>query len=361
MKMMQWMRLSREQWRTVAIGAALGWLLPALLPIRLPLPQRVFEGIVIIDITQSMDVPDMRLLSNEARTMLSATRSATRLEFAKESLWRAIPGLPCGSKLGLGVFTEYRSLLLLEPVEVCANSADLQETVRNIEGRMAWSGNSEVAKGLYWALKLAARQKDKPALVFMTDGHEAPPINADNRLAYPGTAGEVKGLLVGVGGSLPMAIPKRDPNGLPIGVWLASEVSQVNPFGASVGKDPAPDSGQASNPSSINKNGAAVSTMRTQAELLGATAGTEHLSALRAGYLALLAGEVGLSYASPTSEAEVGALLKRNEVSQWRWQHLDASWLFAVMALCSLIAFVLLGYEASAISSTISRLRRTAQ
>jgi mxaL protein len=341
---MRRINLNLEQYRSSALALALVCLAAALLHLRLPLPQRVFEGIVMIDITQSMDVQDMRLIDEPVGAGLfnaQVTHKASRLEFAKQALWRAIPSLPCGSKLGLGVFTEYRSLLLLAPVEVCANSADLQETVRNIEGRMAWAGNSEVAKGLYWAMKLAGKQPDKPALVFISDGQEAPPINADNRLAYPGNVGDIKGLLVGVGGLLPQAIPKRDPNGQPIGEWQASEVSQVNPFGQSGGNDPAPDS--KTTQALTNRDGAAVSTMRTQASLLGATPGTEHLSAQRAAYLGLLAGEVGLSYASPQSESALASLLKRPEVTQWRWQWLQVAWVFALGALAALILFFVLG------------------
>lgn len=343
-------RITRERARSLLLAMTLVWLALALLHPHLPLPRRVFEAVVVLDITQSMDVEDMRLPVNEDEKGRGNDKLVSRLTFAKQALIDALPGMSCGSRLGVGVFTEYRSLLLLEPVEVCANASDLQESLRNIEGRMAWAGNSEVAKGLYWAMKLMRKQQNSPALLFFTDGHEAPPINADNRLAYQGQAGEVRGFVVGIGGSLPLPIPKRDPQGKHMGVWDATQVSQVSPYAqAHVSADPAPlrePSAQReanTQPPLTNRDGAAVSTMRTRAALLGATPGAEHLSAQRAGYLALLAAEVGMSYTSPSSAREVASLFSQAELSEWRWPQHDAAALFAALALMTIIAYTVLG------------------
>lgn len=344
------MRLKRLRWpvmprlttlKALLLCAALLALGMSLSHLHLPMPRPVFEGIAIVDITQSMDTADMSMHREDA---LSATAARiSRLEFVKQALISALPDLPCGSKFGLGVFTEYRSLLLVMPVEVCANLVELQAAVRNIEGKMAWSGNSEVAKGLYWAMKLAAKEAEKPALIFFTDGQEAPPINASNRLAYQGKVGEVAGVIAGVGGSKAQPIPKRDPLGRQIGYWDATEVSQVNPYGNNSQADPAPDAARAED--LVNRDGAAVSTRRTAATLLGATPGTEHLSALRETYLRVIAGEVGLSYATMRNSNDVSRQFSRSEVSHWRWVRVDASYLFAAIALIALLAYVWLVLE----------------
>jgi mxaL protein len=337
-------KFSVERLRSVLLVLGILTLFVALLHPNLSLPRRVFDGLVIVDITQSMDTEDMRLAP--AASAGSNAAVISRLNFAKESLIKAIPSLACGSKVGLGVFTEYRTLMLLEPVEVCENATDLQESVRNIEGRMAWAGNSEVAKGLYWALGLASKQSDKPAVVFITDGQEAPPINADNRLAYQGKVGEIRGVLAGVGGFQAQAIPKRDPLGRKIGVWDASEVNQINPYARGPGADPAPEKRNANGGALTNSDGATVSTMRTDMALLGATPGTEHLSALREGYLKLLAGEVGLGYARAQQQDDVLNLFSRDEVTDWKWRKTDLSAACSALALCLLLAYVGLGLKA---------------
>jgi mxaL protein len=235
--------------------------------------RRLFEHVVVLDITQSMNVTD-ELLDG---------KPASRLAFAKHALRESLLALPCGSKVGWAVFTEYRSFLLLAPVEVCANLGELRATLARIDGRMAWSGNSEVSKGLHSALGIARDLPGKPSLVFITDGQEAPPLNPLYRPAFDDKPGEVPGLIVGVGDLLPSPIPKTDPLGRPLGVWRADEVMQTDlrsqGRGASVDGEKLADDGAG-----------------PPASGLGATPGREHLSALREGYLRLLASERGLRF-----------------------------------------------------------------
>src|SRR5207253_3227068 len=98
---------------------------------------------------------------------------------ALSRLRRALARLPCGARLGWAVFTEYRTYVLLLPVEVCANYAELAATLDRIDGTMAWAGGSQISKGLMSALRISARIPEHPAIVFFTDGHEAPPLRGD--------------------------------------------------------------------------------------------------------------------------------------------------------------------------------------
>ncbi|SHN25489.1 vWA domain-containing protein [Rhizobacter sp. OV335] len=274
MKAVAWLRASwrgrRDAWllALAALALAATFLNPGL-----RIERRLFEHVVVLDITQSMNVTDQVL----------AGKPASRLAFAKEALRQGLLELPCGSKVGWAVFTEYRSFLLLAPVEVCANLGELRATLARIDGRMAWSGNSEVSKGLHSAIGIARDLPGKPSLVFITDGQEAPPLNPQYRPAFDDKPGEVPGLLVGVGELLASPIPKTDPLGRPLGVWRADEVMQTDMRrqgrGASVSGEALADDGA----------GPAVAG-------LGATPGTEHLSALREGYLRLLASERGLRF-----------------------------------------------------------------
>ena len=109
------------------------------------------ELIVVIDVTQSMLVADMPQPEAGPDAV-----PASRLQRAKGLLQQALGQLPCGSRVGWAIFSEYRSLLLLTPVEVCEHYRELKATLASIDTPMAWSGNSEVAKGLYSALRSAA-------------------------------------------------------------------------------------------------------------------------------------------------------------------------------------------------------------
>jgi mxaL protein len=260
---------------TVLLATAALLLLACLLRPSLPVQRALFEHVVMIDITQSMNVADLQLDG----------QPVSRLAYARAALRASLLQLPCGSRVGLGLFTEYRSFLLLAPVEVCDNLQELRSTLEHIDGRLAWTGNSEVAKGLISGIGIAAQLPGHPSLVFVTDGHEAPPLNPRHRQRLDGKPGEVQGLVVGVGGLLPMPIPKTDPSGRPLGYWAADEVMQTDPRsqgrGGSVGGEAMADDG----------SGAPVPDA-----LRGGAKGSEHLSSLREGYLRLLAGETGLAY-----------------------------------------------------------------
>lgn len=234
----------------------------------------LFENVVVLDITQSMGVQDQQI----------GGKPASRLAFVKHLLHQALLDLPCGSKVGWGLFTEYRSYLLFAPVEVCANLTELRSTLDQIDSRMAWAGNSEVAKGLYSAIGIAAQLPAKPSLVFVTDGHEAPPVNPRYRPRFNGQPGDVQGLIVGVGASQPSRIPKVDPLGRPLGFWRADEVLQTDPRSQGRG-------GSVAGEKMVEDAETATAT-----PLPGVTPGSEHLSSLREAYLHLIAQETGLAF-----------------------------------------------------------------
>jgi len=211
-----------------------------------------------------------------------------------------IAALPCGASVGAAVFAAHRTVLLYSPIEVCANRAEIVQSIGLVDTAMAWSGNSEVAKAYHASLALARALPAEPALVFLTDGHEAPPVNPRHRPAFHGKAGDVRAMLAGVGGALPAPIPKRDPTGHPIGYWNADEVMQLDPY-----QTPRT---AGSGDMLVESSEAGVDDQRA-----AGTPGSEHLSSLRDDYLQLLATETGASYRSlravPDLQAGVQDLL----------------------------------------------------
>lgn len=269
--------------------------------------------LVVIDVTQSMNATDVTL----------SGRGASRLALAKAALHEALDTLPCGAQLGFGVFTEYRTYVLMLPLEVCAHRVELRATLDNIDGRLAWAGASEVAKGLHSALRQARQIMPAPAVVFITDGHEAPPLNARHRPRYDGKAGEVGGTVVGVGGDTPVPIPKLDLDGRTIGVWAADEVMQTDPY-------------------SQGRTGSVAGERLVETEIGAATpewhrVGDEHLTYVREPYLRVLAEETGLGYQRLARPEQLPRVLLTH-ASAPITTRLDATpWLLA-LALAAMLA-----------------------
>jgi mxaL protein len=234
------------------VWLALALLLLALVAPRAKLPHDTFDYVVFFDITQSMDVQDYEIGGSPV----------SRLTYARYAMKRALRDLPCGSRIGWGAFAEYRSLLLLAPVEVCDNYNDLLASLDNIDGRMRWANASEVGKGVYWSVRTALEEGSKPDVLFISDGHEAPPLNPAELPSMPDDVqpGQVRGWIIGAGGDTPQRIPRTDAEGGRLGYWRANDVIQLR-----------------------SADGRGI-------------IGAEHLSALREPHLKALATRVGFAY-----------------------------------------------------------------
>ncbi|WP_029356845.1 VWA domain-containing protein [Bosea sp. 117] len=250
------------------LAVALLALAAALAAPRMELTRSARDLVLVIDVTGSMNVRDYRIDGTPASRLAEAKRAARAL----------LAALPCESRLGLGIFTERRSFLLFEPAEVCENFAAIDGSIEGLDWRMAWEGDSYVARGVHAALAMAADLKAD--LVFLTDGHEAPPLPGSGLPAFDGEPGKVSGLLVGVGGSEPAPIPKFDEDGREIGFYGEQDVPQENRSGPPPADAP---SRAGWNPRNAPWGGDPAS-------------GTEHLSAMREEHLRALAAQTGLGF-----------------------------------------------------------------
>ncbi len=228
----------------------------------------IVDAVAVMDITGSMNTRDMS----------DPYGSQTRLDAAKQSLIDMIPNLPCQSRLGLGIFTERRSFLLFEPVDVCSNYDALVGSISGLDWRMAWQGDSWIAKGLYSAIDIAGSLNAN--LIFLTDGQEAPPIPASGVPEFDGKIGAVKGLIVGVGGTEKVPIPKFDDEGRQIGVYGPADVEQENRVGL---PPPGMENREGYNPRNAPWGGEAA-------------VGDEHLTSVKTAHLEDLSARAGLDY-----------------------------------------------------------------
>lgn len=228
-----------------------------------------YDLLAIVDITGSMNVRDYRI----------AGKPASRLDEVKSELRDAITSLPCPSKVALGIFTERRPFLLFEPIDVCHDFSPLAAAIDALDWRMAWEGDSRISAGLFRSIDMARELKSD--LLFFTDGHEAPPLPAKGGPIFEGRPGEVRGLIVGVGGHELSPIPKYDDRGREVGFVGADDVPHESRFGL-------PPEG-AEQRAGYNARNAPFGAE--------AAIGVEHLSSVREDYLRDLAGKTGLAYA----------------------------------------------------------------
>jgi len=251
----------------VSLLLVLAWLLPTV-----EREVKVVDTLFVLDITDSMNVKDV-MIDGEP---------VSRLQWAKDYTRRTLLDLPCGTHAGLAVFTEARSLVLINPVEVCANYHDLGQMLEQVDRTMAWARASEVSKAVFTSIKQVQHVEPKPSIVFLTDGHESPPLHETLYPKFKGTPGKVKGVFVGIGGDDLQPIPKSDEHGNIDGVWGVFDVLQHDVYSRG------PEAG-ANRPK------------------------TEHLSSQKKTHLEELAVMVGFDYlSSPTKPSQLVSLIKDN-------------------------------------------------
>ncbi|TNC14029.1 VWA domain-containing protein [Methylobacterium terricola] len=298
----------------------------------LPVTGPRVEAVVVIDITGSMNTRDERLDG----------KPASRLDKAKATLRGLAAALPCGSRLGLGLFAERRAFLLFEPIETCADFGALDGALAGLDWRMGWEGDSRIAAGLFRAIALAGDLGSD--LVFVTDGHEAPPLPARGGPAFEGKPGAVRGLIVGAGGHSPVPIPRYDDRGREIGFYGAEDVPHENRFG--------PPPPEAEHREGYNPRNAPFGSH--------AAPGQEHLSSVRDAYLRGLAAETGLAYAPLDAPGGLAEALTAAATTRSRPVRLDLRPVLGAAALAALLVlFGLLPWHIR-LRETVSRLRHGA-
>lgn len=250
----------------------------------------------VFDISQSMNVTDAVPGDNEL----------TRLDHAKRAAIESLSALPCGSQIGVALFSGHRAFLLITPIEICANYAELALILNQVDWRMTWERSSEVAKGLSKSVRLLTLLDEESRLVFFSDGHESPPIRDGLLPRIMDGVGGVRGLVVGVGGDELVEIPKFAESGRRMGVWEKDDVVQ-----------------------------------KFLTDEVRETTGVEHLSSLREGYLQELAGKAGLEYVRLRGTGEFADRLQASSLAFSRTAATDIRWFIALLALGLLLISVL--------------------
>lgn len=268
--------------------------------------RETYDVMLVVDVTGSMN----------ARDTIVDGQPASRIESLRRRLGDFVRALPCGSKVGLSIFTERRAFALFDPVEVCDAHHAINESLARLDWRMAWEGDSRIAEGLFHALQMARlRSYD---IVFLTDGQEAPPLPWTGGPTFDSEAGRVAGLVVGVGGTTPVPIPKFDDRGREVGFYTMEEIPQESRVGA-------PPPGAENRPGWHPRN-------NPYGEM---PVGTEHLTDLREPYLEELAAKVGLGYVRLGSGSDLVSAVARSARPHVVTSTRDLSPLFGAAALAA--------------------------
>ena len=285
---------------------------------KISLEQATYRYIYVFDISQSMNVLDAQ---NSAQDSVQDKKpQISRLNFAKQAAIKSLSQFPCGTELGIALFTGHRALLLTTPVETCQNQHDLSNTINMIDWTSTWESKSEIAKGVYKSIRLMKRvdqsEENNTRVVFFTDGHEAPPVNLNVLPIFSGKIGQVKGMIVGVGGKKRVKIPKLDrATGKKVGYWTSGEVVHIDVYTQAKNK----------------RDG--IKPLR----------GTEHLSSLREPYLKDIAAKTGLKYHRLVDLDAFSEALKSKSLSNPKVIQTDLRWLLALLALLLFITKYLIG------------------
>ncbi|MDP3610064.1 MAG: VWA domain-containing protein [Methylophilus sp.] len=313
------LKASLRDYRGILLLAILAMLLITMFKPTVRLPSPVQRWLIVVDITQSMNVSDYWV----------EQKSVSRLAFSKRAIRQALSHLPCGSEVALGVFTERSVVTLLKPLEVCEHFNALDETVAQLDWRMAWAADSFVAHGLYDAINKVKKINQHLRLAFITDGHQAPPLSEGNTPQFEGKAGQVFGTILGVGGSKPTPIPKLDEKNNVTGYWDKEEVMRFATFG-------------------VNRKTQSVLEMEEGYHGRNAPHGNNpaeaeeaHLSALDATHLAALANQTGLAYSTLHQLDTLSAKLNASQFATWQPSTIDLRpWLAIICFIMTLLYLI---------------------
>ncbi len=299
--------------RIALLAAAAVLLLAAVLLPDFVLRRQVPQVVVVLDVTQSMNTVDCRLDETPV--------AVARLACVKDALAEGLRAMPCGSQLAWGVFAGNQTYVLAAPLEVCAHRGDLLDTLARLDWRITWDAGSRIGGALVSALRTLPNVPhdgtDPPGLVFITDGHEAPPIALRHRRNFDDYAGKVHGVVVGVGGDTLTPIPKFDMDGKYLGDWSADDVPQMDMSG--------------------QRAGSSVPGEKMVGDDDEVPTGTEHLSSLKEGYLQVIAQDAKLEYRRLNRRADMSGILQVAQVRRALPIDTDLRWIPAGLALLLLL------------------------
>ncbi len=191
------------------LGAAFLLLIIAAFKPTIPLPRNIYSYILVVDISQSMNVEDATLHG----------KSTSRIAYTQAMLHQVIANMPCDTRVSIGLFAGVSIAALYNPIEVCSNYAAIQDTIDHLDWRTAWSGNSRLRDSMLTLARVLRAFPEPAQVVYFSDGEEAPKLHAFNTKDLTNFQGGNGWLFVGIGSIEGAPIPKYDEKNQLIGYW----------------------------------------------------------------------------------------------------------------------------------------------
>jgi mxaL protein len=303
--MINFLKKFREDSNFILLFLTVIFLLLAIINPSVPITKNIYNYIFIVDISQSMNTPDMSL----------DTQKISRVEYSKKTLQRLVERLPCKTKVSIGMFAGVSVASTYTPIEVCDNFSSINNTIDHLDWRSTWSGNSRLRESMVSLAKLIRSFPESAQVVFFTDGEEAPRLHTFNTRDLSQFQGGQDWLFVGIGSDEGTAIPKFDSNNQLIGYW-SNDSFALQPGIAQISE----------------------SNLGTRDNKVASGVSDRYLSKLDEDYLKLLAQEIKGNYIKGDS---VETILDAMEKQKAAWRDQSAYELRYFLSLLALIFFTL--------------------
>ena len=278
------------------LSIALLLLVIALFKPTVPIKRDIYSYIMVMDISQSMNVPDMSILG----------KTVTRMEYQQYLLHRIISEMPCGTQVSMSLFAGVSVAALYTPIEVCENFAAIEDTIDHLDWRNGWSGNSRVRESMVTLAKLIRSFPEPAQVVYFSDGEETPKLHIFNTRDLTGFQGGKDWLLVGIGSDKGTAIPKLDDKNQLIGYWSAESFA-MQPGVAQIAQD----------------------NIGTREDSVATADSDRYMSRLDEKYMISVAKEVGGNYVNGGSVQNVLAAMKAQPPARRSKADFELKWLLA--------------------------------
>ena len=303
--MINFLRKFREDSNFILLFLAVLFLLLAIINPSVPITKNIYNYIFIVDISQSMNTPDMSL----------DAQKISRIEYSKKTLQRLVERLPCKTKVSIGMFAGVSVASTYTPIEVCDNFSSINNTIDHLDWRSTWSGNSRLRESMVTLARLIRSFPESAQVVFFTDGEEAPRLHIFNTRDLSQFQGGQDWLFVGIGSDEGTAIPKFDSNNQLIGYW-SNDSFALQPGIAQISE----------------------SNLGTRDNKVASGVSDRYLSKLDEDYLKLLAQEIKGNYIKGDN---VETILDAMEKQKAAWRDQSAYELRYFLSLLALIFFTL--------------------
>jgi len=303
--MINFLRKFREDSNFILLFLAVLFLLLAIINPSVPITKNIYNYIFIVDISQSMNTPDMSL----------DAQKISRIEYSKKTLQRLVERLPCKTKVSIGMFAGVSVASTYTPIEVCDNFSSINNTIDHLDWRSTWSGNSRLRESMVTLARLIRSFPESAQVVFFTAGEEAPRLHIFNTRDLSQFQGGQDWLFVGIGSDEGTAIPKFDSNNQLIGYW-SNDSFALQPGIAQISE----------------------SNLGTRDNKVASGVSDRYLSKLDEDYLKLLAQEIKGNYIKGDS---VETILDAMEKQKAAWRDQSAYELRYFLSLLALIFFTL--------------------